>query len=63
MSGLLCLQGGAEMQPGCEDMDAALLAAAPGLPERSGVLLLDDAERAVGAAPYVELDLAARMGG
>jgi putative intracellular protease/amidase len=30
MSGLLCLQGGAELQPGCEEMDAALLAAAPG---------------------------------
>ncbi len=29
-TGTLCLQGGAELQPGCEGMDAAMLAAAPG---------------------------------
>lgn len=28
--GAVCLQGGAELQPGCEGMDSAVLAAAPG---------------------------------
>lgn len=30
MPGVVCLQGGGEMTPGCRDMDAELLAAAPG---------------------------------
>ena len=30
MSGLLCLQGGGEFSPGCQEMDAQLVALAPG---------------------------------
>lgn len=30
MSGIVCLQGGAEFTPGCEEMDAEVLALAPG---------------------------------